>query len=195
MLAELAGSGPLPEGRVLSVMDEDISLYDAAEDFPEALGALAERRLARFRQVLDPAVEELDKKIDALRGRLREIDSGQRSVIHGDLIPDNILVNDNGAPIAVLDWGFFTTEGDPVFDAAVAASIFDMYSESALDTELGLYKQIEERLGYPREALLVYRAAYSLITANAYDAGGRDGHFAWCAAALNRPDVIQAVLG
>ncbi|MHA4854426.1 phosphotransferase family protein [Rhodococcus sp. MSC1_016] len=194
VLAELAGSGPLPEGRLLSVMDEDISLYDAAEDFPEALGALAERRLARFRQVLDPAVEELDKKIDALRGRLREIDSGQRSLIHGDLIPDNILVNDNGAASAVLDWGFFTTEGDPVFDAAVAASIFDMYSESALDTELGLYTQIEERLGYQREALLVYRAAYSLITANVYDAGGRDGHFAWCVASLNRPDVVQAVL-
>ncbi|QHE73752.1 MULTISPECIES: N-acetyltransferase [Rhodococcus] len=39
MLAELAGSGPLLETRVLSVMDEDVSLYDIAEDFPDALGA------------------------------------------------------------------------------------------------------------------------------------------------------------
>ncbi|WBB68315.1 aminoglycoside phosphotransferase family protein [Micromonospora sp. WMMD812] len=195
VLSDLAGSGPLPEARALSVLDDDVALYDAADDFPAALAALAARRVARFRRVLDPAVENLDKKVDALRGRLREIDSGRRSVIHGDLIPANILVDGAGRPAAVLDWGFLTTEGDPVFDAAVAASIFDMYGRSALETELGLHAQIEERLGYERDALLVYRAAYSVITANAYDADGEDGHFAWCVAALNRPDVVRALLG
>jgi aminoglycoside phosphotransferase (APT) family kinase protein len=195
VLAELAGSGPLPEGRVLSVMDEERPLYDAGDDFPAALRALAERRTGRFRRVLEPAVEDLDEKLRALPGRLRDIDSGRRCVVHGDLIPANILVDDAGCPSAVLDWGFLTTEGDPVFDAAVAASVFDMYGESALETELGLYERIEERLGYRREALLVYRAAYSLITANAYEAEGGDGHFAWCAAALNRPDVVRALLG
>ncbi|GGW82137.1 phosphotransferase family protein [Streptomyces griseoloalbus] len=195
VLSQLAESGPLPEGRALSVMDEEMSLYDAADDFPQALYALAERRVDRFRAVLEPAVEDLDKKFRALHGRLREIDSGRRSVIHGDMILGNILVDDAGAPTAVLDWGFLTTEGDPVFDASVAASIFDMYGEQALETELDLYTRIEERLGYAREALLVYRAAYSLITANAYDAEGKDGHFAWCVTALNRPDVVRALLG
>ncbi|MET8307132.1 phosphotransferase [Micromonospora sp. NPDC005173] len=195
VLAQLAGSGPLPEGRALSVMDEDVSLYDAEDDFPEAVHALVKRRVARFRPVLDPAVEDLDKKLNALQDRLRDVDSGRRSVVHGDMILGNILVNDAGGPTAVLDWGFLTTEGDPVFDASVAASIFDMYGEHALDTELGLYAHIEKRLGYEREALLVYRAAYSLITANAYDAQGSDGHFAWCVAALNRPDVVRALVG
>ncbi len=195
VLAELAGSGRLPAARTLPVMGESVPLHDVAEDFPDALADLAERRLARFRRTLDAAVEELDKKAAALRGRLREVDSRRRSVIHGDLILGNILVDEDIAPIAVLDWGFFTTEGDPAFDAAVAASIFDMYGDAALDTELGLYAQLEERLGYTRESLLVYRAAYSLITANAYDADGNDGHFAWCAAALNRPDVVDALLG
>ncbi|MFE4499758.1 hypothetical protein ACFRFQ_07820 [Rhodococcus sp. NPDC056743] len=41
----------------------------------------------------------------------------------------------------------------------------------------------------------MYRAAYSLITVNAYDADGSDGHFAWCVAALNRPGVARALLG
>lgn len=54
--------------------------------------------------------------------------------------------------------GRLTTEGDPAFDAAVAA-------------------------------------AYSLITANAYDPAGRDGHFAWCVTALNRADITRALLG
>ena len=70
-----------------------------------------------------------------------------------------------------------------------------MYGEDAVDTELGLYDLMHERLGHDRDAMLVYRAAYSLITANAYDPLGRDGHFAWCAAALNRPDVTRALLG
>ncbi len=194
VLAELAASGPMPEARVLPVMGESVPLYEPAGDFAQALGDLVERRLAHSWHVLDPVVEELDKKIDALRDRLCEIDSGDRSFIHGDMILDNILVNDAGVPTAVLDWGFFTTEGDPAFDAAVAASIFDMYGEGALDTELGLYAQIEERLGYRRHALLVYRAAYSLVTANAYSVDGKDGHFAWCVSALNRPDVVHALL-
>ncbi|GFH37193.1 phosphotransferase family protein [Streptomyces pacificus] len=195
VLTRLAKCGPLPEGRALPVMDEAVPLYEAAEDFPEALHALAERRASRFRGVLEPAVEDLDKKVIALRCRLREVDSGRRSVVHGDLTPGNVLVDPAGTPTAVLDWGFLTTEGDPVFDASVAASVFDMYGERALETELDLYARIEERLGCEREALLVYRAAYALVTANAYDADGRDGHFAWCAAALNRPDVVRALLG
>lgn len=194
VLAELAGSGASPAARALSVMDENVPLYEVAEDFPDALAGLAERRLARFPRTLDAAVDELDKKADALRGRLHEVDSRRRSVIHGDLILGNILVDEGSAPTAVLDWGFFSTEGDPAFDAAVAASIFDMYGDAAVDSELGLYAQLEDRLGYACETLLVYRAAYSLITANAYDADGNDGHFAWCAAALNRPDVVHALL-
>lgn len=195
VLVDLAARGPVPGGRVLSVMDESSSLYDAAEDFPDALAALAERRVARFTRVLDPVVVDLDRKLAALRERLPEIDSGRRSVVHGDLFPGNVLLDDAGALSAVLDWGFLTTEGDPVFDASVAAAVFDMYGETARETELGLCAEMEESLGCTREALLVYRAAYSLITANAYDADGADGHFAWCVAALNRPDVVRALLG
>lgn len=136
VLAELAGSGALHAARALPVMDESVPLYDVAEDFPNALADLAERRLARFRRTLDAAVEELDKKVVALRGRLHEVDSRRRSVVHGDLILGNILVDEDSTPTAVLDWGFFTTEGDPAFDAAVAASIFDMYGDCALNTEL-----------------------------------------------------------
>ncbi|WP_080678616.1 phosphotransferase family protein [Rhodococcus pyridinivorans] len=193
-LAELAGNGALPAARTLPVMDESAPLYEGSEDFSNALADVAERRLARFRRTLDSAVEELDKKVVALRARLHEVDSRRRSVIHGDLIPGNILIGEARTPTAVLDWGFFTTEGDPAFDGAVAASLFDMYGDGALNTELDLYAQLEDRLGYERETLLVYRAAYSLITANAYDAGGNDGHFAWCVGALNRPDVVDALL-
>jgi aminoglycoside phosphotransferase (APT) family kinase protein len=193
--AELAATGGLPAARDLVVLDEDAPLYAGAEDFPAALAALAARRVARFRPVLSAAVDLFDAKAAALAGRLRDVDSGRRAVIHGDLVLPNILVDEAGRASAVLDWGFLSTEGDPAFEAAVTAAIFDMYGPRAQRTEQELLELMRERMGYDHPALLVYRAAYSLITANAFDPAGRDGHFAWCVEALNRPAVTRALLG
>ncbi len=40
---------------------------------------------------------------------------------------------------------------------------------------------------------MVYRAACSLITANAFDAEGEDEHFDWCAAALTQEDATRLI--
>ena len=195
VLAQLAASGELPVGREQTVLGEDTPLYAAGEDFPAALARLVARQVHRFGPVLARAVDDFEAKAAALAGRLREADSGRRCVIHGDLFPGNVLVDGAGRSSAVLDWGFLTTVGDPVFDAAVTASIFDMYEPGAPATERSLVERIADRMGYDPAGMLVYRAAYSLITANAYDPAGKDGHFAWCAAALGRPDITRALLG
>lgn len=179
------GAGAFAEAAELPMLGEP----------PTTLGRLAERRLERFRPVLAREVERLDEKAAALLARLPEVDSGRRAVIHGDLVPQNILVDDAGRVSAVLDWGFLTTVGDPAFDAAVAAAVFDMYGPGAAAAERDLTRRFEERFGYTHEAMLVYRAAYSLITANAYDPQGNDGHFAWCVAGLNRADITRTLLG
>jgi hypothetical protein len=186
LLSELAHSGSCPEARDLGVIDEGpLPTFD--------LAGLASQRAQRFQKVLGSAVEDFAALSTALVARIPEVDSGRRNVIHGDLVPSNLLVSEGPTVDAVLDWGFFSTEGDPVFEAAVAGAIFDMYGDDALDTEMAMYDLISEALGYSRTDLLVYRAAYSLITANAYDPDGNDGHFAWCVAALNRPDVVAAI--
>ncbi|MBG6104145.1 aminoglycoside phosphotransferase (APT) family kinase protein [Micromonospora vinacea] len=195
IVAALATGGGLQAAREMTVLGEDSPLFSAGEGFAVALARLAERRGARFRQVLSGAVVDFERKAAALSSRLVEVDSGRRAVLHGDLVPGNILVEASGRPSAVLDWGFLTTEGDPAFDAAVTAAIFDMYGPEAAHVERDLLDRFEARLRADRAALLVYRAAYSLITANAYDPTGQDGHFAWCVAALNRSDVTEALLG
>ncbi|GIE99710.1 aminoglycoside phosphotransferase family protein [Paractinoplanes rishiriensis] len=195
ILAELAAVGELAPARELAVLGGETPLHHPGEAFPVALARVAADRLEQFRPVLNDAVGNLEAKAAALLERLPEVDTGRRSVVHGDLFPANVLVGAAGRPSAVLDWGFLTTEGDPAFDAAVTAAIFDMYGPEALATERRLLARMSERFGYAPRTLLVYRAAYSLITANAYSADGKDGHFAWCVTALNRDDVTRALLG
>ena len=112
--------------------------------------------------------------------------------MHGDLIPANVLVGDDDRP-AVLDFGFLTVVGDPAFDAAVTASIFDMYGPRARANEALLDEAIAARFGHDRARLLRYRAAYALLTATCFSASGSDGHAAWCVAVLGRPEVRAAL--
>ena len=101
----------------------------------------------------------------------------------------NIHVDTAGNPVAVLDFGFLTAAGDPTFDAAITASIFDMYGPQAAKTEAIL----DDALAADPERRAIYRAAYALATANCFSASGSDGHFAWCVRMLERTE-IQEVL-
>ena len=93
--------------------------------------------------------------------------------MHGDLIPANVLVDEAGRPSAVIDFGFLTTAGDPAFDAAVTASIFDMYGPAARATEA----RLDARLDVDPERAGVHRAAYAVVTATCFSPTGEDGHF------------------
>jgi hypothetical protein len=90
---------------------------------------------------------------------------------------------------AVLDFGFLSTVGDPAFDAAVTASIFEMYGPEARRVEQDIDAAISGRFGYLADRIILYRCAYALITSNAYDPQGRDGHFQWCVDILRRDEV------
>ncbi|MGL4339050.1 MAG: aminoglycoside phosphotransferase family protein [Rhodoglobus sp.] len=52
-------------------------------------------------------------------------------IVHGDICAENILVDTEGRLLALLDWGFLSSSGHPIFDIAVAASIYDIDSAHA----------------------------------------------------------------
>jgi hypothetical protein len=52
---------------------------------------------------------------------------------------------------------------------------------------------LAERHGHSLARMLLYRAAYAIATACAFSRDGTDGHFAWCAAVLERADLVETL--
>jgi aminoglycoside phosphotransferase (APT) family kinase protein len=179
--------------RRLAVVDEDRALWAAGDSWPQALAALVERKVARFGGQLRAAVTDFDAKLERIRWQLDRLPETAIRAVHGDLVPENILVDDACRPLAVLDWGFLSTAGDPAFEAGLAAALFDMYGVGARQSEDALLTSLHESAGYDLQRMKLYRAVYAIVTSNAYDPEGRDGHFAWCAASLEREDVVAAL--
>nr|WP_246416094.1 phosphotransferase [Nocardioides luti] len=192
-LAATAGAAT-PGLGALPVLEGE-EAFDAGIPFEHNLAALVVRRVAASQGPLARALPDVEGL--AARGveTLRTLTPSSPALVHGDLIPANVLVDDRARPTALLDFGFLSTLGDPAFDAAVAASVFDMYGPDARATEARLDAAVAARLGHPPERLGVHRAAYALVTATCFSASGSDGHFAWCVRMLQRDDVLDAVAG
>jgi aminoglycoside phosphotransferase (APT) family kinase protein len=179
--------------RQLAVLGEGQPLWAGAQTFRAALMNLLRRRVARFGPVLRGRLPDFDLCYAGLADRLQTLPARPDVVIHGDLVPGNMLVDAQARPLAVLDFGFLTTAGDPGLDAAIAASVMNMYGPHAPAITAALTAQVAAELSYPIEVLLTYQAAYAVATANAFTADGSDGHFAWCISQLRRPDITGAL--
>ena len=175
--------------RDLPVLDETRPLWEGCATWADALGGLIARRVARYGPRLAPHVPRLAEKVTRLLARLAALDVPALSLIHGDLVPANILVGAELRPTALLDFGFLSTAGDPAFETAVTALITDMCGPHARAIERQLDDVIDTAFGYDQQRLTLYKAAYALATSNAYDEEGWDGHFAWCVRILRRDDV------
>ena len=180
--------------RQLAVLDEDRPLWERAATFPDALLSLLRRRVDRFGPVIRRHLPDFDNRYKRLRERIAAMPTRADTVIHGDLVTDNILADEQSKPLAVLDFGFLTTAGDPRLDAAIAASVMNMYGPHAPAITDAFTAQLADDLRYPVDVLLTYQAAYALATSNAFTSDGSDGHFAWCIDQLRRSDITE-VLG
>jgi aminoglycoside phosphotransferase (APT) family kinase protein len=167
---------------------------DGGEDgsFPVRLADLVERRTTVAGDPIRTVLPGVDGLAAAAVGRLRGLVVPAPGLVHGDLIPANVLVQ-GGHVSAVLDFGFLTAGGDPRFDAAVTASVFDMYGPHARASERALDSAFADRFGYDDSVLALYRGAYALATATWFGAGPHDGHFRWCLRVLARPEVLAAL--
>lgn len=194
VLRALASVPATPAMRQLAFLDEQQPLWAGAADFQAALTSLVRRRARRFGPVIRERLPDFDQRLAALTEHLGAITTRPDAVIHGDLVAVNIMVDEQARPVALLDFGFLTTAGDPALDAAIAAAVLNMYGPHAAAITEELTAIFARDIGYPAETLLLYQAAYAVATANAFTADGSDGHFGWCIDQLRRPAVAD-VLG
>ncbi|MGW0614024.1 phosphotransferase family protein [Streptomyces sp. NPDC002788] len=182
-LATVPGSEAM---RRLVFQGDDRPLWQGHSRFSDALAALVGRAVGRHPAALAAEVPGLDGVVSRTVGSLRALPDRADSVVHGDLVPPNVHVDEARNPVAVLDFGFCTTAGDPAFDAAVTAAVWDMYGPDAAHHTAGLTRLFAHELGHAEEVLTLYQSAYALITYDLFGQDLSDGHFRWCAALLNR---------
>ena len=191
VLEALAGVEPTVELQRLPALDESVPFCGGGESFNDALAHLLMRRVAPPTGASTLATSRAAALMHVVIDRLALMPPGPQGLIHGDLIPANILVGNNGHVAAVLDFGFFTTIGSPAFDAAVTSNIFDMYGPNSAESRQTMERLVADTFNYPPEALTVYLAAYALATMNLFGSTDRDGHFRWCQQVLQRPNVLK----
>lgn len=189
LLAVLRGLATVPGTdamRRLTVQGDDQPLWRGHERFQDALGALVSRAAARNGAVLAMHVPDFRSGVERVRSALRSLPDAPVTAIHGDLVPPNIHVDTVGRPVAVLDFGFYTTAGDPAFEAAVTAAIWDIYGPYAQEHFTELTQLFAHELGYRHATLTTYQACYALTTYDLFGLDDSDGHFRWCAEQLRR---------
>ncbi|WP_215455448.1 aminoglycoside phosphotransferase family protein [Streptomyces sp. ATCC 21386] len=195
LLAVLRGLASVPGTdamRALTVQGDDRPLWQGHDSFRDALAALVARAAARHDAALAAHVPDFDRGLERTLEALLSLPDAPVTVIHGDLVPPNIHVDATGRPVALLDFGFCTTAGDPAFEAGVTAAVHDMYGPYAAEHTAELTALFAHELGYPSATLTTYQAAYALITYDLFGLDDRDGHFRWCARQLHRNTVFSA---
>jgi aminoglycoside phosphotransferase (APT) family kinase protein len=178
----------------IAVSMERLRVLDEADPFwtgrwSGSLLGLMRRRVDRFGDQLRARVPGFDRLFAAVTERVASLPAAALAPLHGDLCPENLLVDEQCRVTAVIDFGFLSTVGDPAFDCAIAAGITDMYGPDARKLRQTLVEDLAGTLGYRAELLQLYLMVYAIVVSNAYDPLGRDGHFAWCVDLLNGEDL------
>jgi aminoglycoside phosphotransferase (APT) family kinase protein len=186
----VAGARPEPVVEVLEALarvpaDRDLAVLPVPDGEPPfaldvPFGAsLAALVLRRARLVPDLA----DGVAAGMADALRSVEPVPPRLVHGDLGPVHVLL-DGERPVGLLDFGYISTVGDPAFDAAVAAALQDMFGPRALEATAALDALVVPRFGYDPDVLVLYRAAYGLVTASCL-AGHPGRHLDWCLALVD----------
>lgn len=194
VLSRLARTNSNEEGGTIPVMGAR-NPWLSTTDWGPCLATLCNSRAGMFMSSLDGKVHRCSEKLARLTNELVGVTCENLCVVHGDVCTENILVNPAMQPTGIIDFGFLSMNGDPIFDAVVASQIFSMYDPRASQVRDTFAQRMHTLYGPVfADRYHLYRAAYAFITSNAYSPSGSDGHFSWCVDILNDHAVEERLL-
>ena len=189
-LKETDLSGAESDLAVLGVIPSQRAKHSGAAS---VLLEVAEQKVSRYGTQLRKSVPDFNWIYQRTIYHLLKMQPNKPRAVHGDLCPENFLLDEHNNVSAVLDWGFLSLFGDSALDASIACGVYNMYGPHHRQLDDIFLAACEETLDYSRERLLVYRALYAILTSNAYSEDENDGHYTWCTENLVRDDVIDAL--
>ena len=181
--AALIQSIPLEASEFGELLSSRPVLRPTWPDYLLTMGRSAASRAAADLKADVPGFAELLSSWEKSLGLVADVTTP--SLVHGDYFPGNVMVDEHGQVIAVIDFSPMTVAGDPRLDvlcALIFIEVDDGYEPS--DSEI-VRQLIAERHG---EAVLrledVYRTYYSLYFAPAKTTDRR--LYDWCIGNLNQ---------
>ena len=155
-------------------------------------------------KVVSPFFASFDARFPAMSKALVEAIETQPdaplSIVHGDLFPGNILVNETLDCVeGVIDFGMSTLFGNSLIDVASGFGYYRMYASNRNGIRAALLPKVLERLPNEEHPLFFqFLLANAILTSNLYTTNPdpRDnGHFQWALNILSEEEYWQRALG
>lgn len=172
-----------------------------ADDWNALIRFFIDRCLADSGLILQRDVHNINNILGTLRDIFFGCYGGTYHVIHGDVFPGNLMMDESGAVTGLIDFGTLTMVGDPLFDLASASIYFDMYGQQRCDVRSRLLALAAAGLPTDdeRRKLYAYVFVVAATTATLYPEPGIDvrqgGHYQWATDILNDPILWRSVEG
>lgn len=121
----------------------------------------AETRASRY---LAEDLPDAERRILALVERIREIPPCERRLVHGDIYPNNVHVDNDAQVTAIFDFSMLTVVGDPLMDIAAALYFPEIYDQITSTESTMLHSHAEKRFGVAAmRTIETYKLYYSAI--------------------------------